>query len=74
MPNQWVVPNSERGGWDQKAEGAERATKHFETKAEAVQAARQTARDQGSELIVCNQDGRIARRDSHGKDPCPPRG
>jgi len=71
--NQWVVPNPD-GGWDQKAEGAERATRHFETQAEAVEAARQTAINQGSELIIQGRDGKIRKRSTHGHDPYPPKG
>ncbi len=31
-----VVPNAEKGGWDSKRENAERSSKHFETKKEAM--------------------------------------
>lgn len=67
-----VVPNS-RGGWDVKQGGAERASRHCETKADAVDVGRTISRNQDSELVIHGRDGRIQRSDSHGHDPCPPR-
>ena len=46
-----VVPNSDRGGWDAKNNNAERASKHFERKQDAMDWARQKARNDGAELI-----------------------
>lgn len=40
-----VVP-AHQGGWNIKRNGAQRATKHFDTKAEAVNIARKIARNQ----------------------------
>ncbi len=71
--NQWVSSNP-GGGWDQKAEGADRATRHFDTQAEAIAAARETAINQASELIIQGTDGRIRERNSYGNDPHPPKG
>ncbi len=68
-----VVPNP-GGGWDVKRDGAERASGHFDTKREAVDQGRQVSRNQGTELRIHNQDGRIAQSDSHGRDPSPPKG
>ena len=68
-----VVPNSERGGWDVKRNGAQRASGHYDTKEQAVSAGREMSRNQNSELVVHLKDGRIQNPDSHGKDPCPPR-
>lgn len=68
-----VVPNSERGGWDVKRGGAERASAHSETKAGAEQIGRQISQNQRTELIIHGTDGRIQRSDSHGNDPCPPK-
>lgn len=75
MPNKThhVVPNS-NGGWDVKKGGAERASKHTDTKAEAVDIAREISRNQGTELTIHGKDGRIQRKDSHGNDPFPPKG
>ncbi|WP_417872670.1 DUF2188 domain-containing protein [Xanthomarina gelatinilytica] len=67
-----VVPNPD-GGWDSKREKAQRASKHFETKKEAMDWSRQKSRSEGSELIPHRKDGRIQNPDSHGNDPNPPK-
>lgn len=67
-----VVPNPD-GGWDVKRSGSSRASAHADTKSEAVDRGREISRNQGTELIIHRQDGRIQRSDSHGNDPCPPR-
>ena len=67
-----VLPNSD-GGWDVKRGGADRASKHFEHKAEAVNWGRDVSRNQRTEFRIHNQDGRIAQSDSHGDDPNPPK-
>lgn len=68
-----VVPNSDRGGWDVKRDGAGRASAHADTKAKAEEIARDISRNQGTELIIHGKDGRIQRSDSHGNDPFPPK-
>ena len=68
-----VVPNSERGGWDVRRNGAQRASAHEETKANAMTVGRRISRNQGTELIPHGRDGKIQNPDSHGNDPCPPR-
>lgn len=68
-----VVP-SPNGGWDVKRGGAERASGHFDKKQDAIDAAREISRNQGTELKIHNQDGRISSSDSHGNDPNPPKG
>ena len=67
-----VVPNP-NGGWDVKRNGAQRASVHTDTKAEAVSRGREISRNQGTELITHRKDGQIQNPDSHGNDPCPPR-
>ncbi|WP_435416049.1 DUF2188 domain-containing protein [Polaribacter aestuariivivens] len=67
-----VVSNPD-GGWDSKREKAERASKHFETKKEAMDWSRQKSRSEGSELIPHKLNGRIQNPDSHGNDPNPPK-
>lgn len=69
-----VVPNSKRGGWDIKREGAERSSGHYQTKRDAIDSARQISKNQKSELKIHNRNGRISRSDSHGNDPFPPKG
>jgi len=68
-----VVPNSQRGGWDIKRENAERASKHFETKADAVSAAIAQAKRIGAEMIPHNKNGKISNPNSYGGDPFPQR-
>jgi len=67
-----VVPNPD-GGWDSKREHAERASKHFVTKEDAMQWSRGKSNSEGSELVPHRKDGTIQNPDSHGKDPNPPK-
>lgn len=67
-----VVPNP-AGGWDVERNGAERPSHHFNTKQAAIDKARDISRNQGTELVIHGQDGKIQQKDSHGNDPCPPR-
>ncbi len=68
-----VVPNP-NGGWDVKKAEAERASRHFDTKAEAEKAGRVISQNQNTEFVIHGKDGKIQRKDSHGNDPFPPRG
>lgn len=68
-----VVHNS-NGGWDVKRDGADRASVHTSTKQEAIDRGREISRNQKSEFIVHNKDGKISGSDSHGNDPYPPKG
>jgi len=68
-----VVPNP-NGGWDVKRNGAERASAHTDTKQDAINRGRVISRNQDTEFIVHNKDGKISGSDSHGNDPYPPRG
>lgn len=68
-----VVPNP-NGGWDVKPSGGERAIKHFPTKQPAIDYGRQVSHVQEAELFVHGKDGQFQSRDSHGKDPYPPKG
>jgi uncharacterized protein YdaT len=68
-----VVPNKEKGGWDIKQSGAERSSGHFDTKQDATDRTREISKNQKTELTIHNKDGKIAKKDSHGNDPFPPR-
>ena len=68
-----VVPNAD-GGWDVKKGGSNRASGHFGTKQEAIDAGREISRNQGTEFFIHGKDGKIQRKDSHGNDPFPPEG
>lgn len=67
-----IVPNK-NGGWDVKRNGADRASIHTDTKQEAIDKGRVISRNQATELVIHNKDGKISNSDSHGNDPCPPR-
>lgn len=68
-----VVP-SPKGGWNSKKGGAERASKHFEKKQDAVDYSRKLSKKQKTELVIHKKDGKIQRKDSHGNDSFPPKG
>lgn len=69
-----VVPNKEKGGWDIKRSGGARASQNIQIKTDAVAAARKVSQNQETELFVHGKHGKIQSRDSHGKDPYPPKG
>lgn len=71
-PNQHVVPHPD--GWAVKSEGAERASSIHRTQQDAIERGREVAQNQGVELFIHRQNGQIRERDSHGRDPYPPRG
>ena len=68
-----VVPNS-GNGWCVKTEHAKKASQCFTKKVDAVNYAREVSKNQGTELFIHNRDGKIAQKDSHGRDTFPPRG
>lgn len=70
--NQHVVPHED--GWAVKGEGNQRATSVHNTQQQAIDAAREIARNQQSELIIHRPNGHIRDKDSHGQDPFPPKG
>jgi hypothetical protein len=71
--NQHVTPHP-NGGWQVKGEGNSRATARTQTQTEAIKIARNISRNQESELVIHRPNGEIRDKDSHGHDPCPPRG
>lgn len=58
--------------WAVEIRGRRQGT--FPTQAEAIGCARRLARNAGAELLIHGRDGKIRRKDSHGRDPRPPRG
>lgn len=71
--NQHVTPHP-AGGWQVKGEGNSKATVRTSTQKEAIDRARAISRNQGSELVIHRLNGIIRDKDSHGRDPFPPRG
>ncbi len=68
-----VVPSPD-GGWDVKESKREQSIRHFDTKDDAVQFAREESRKDKTELVIHDSEGRIIQSDSHGNDPYPPKG
>src|SRR5256885_98826 len=54
--DRYVQPNKERGGWDVVKEGHKQASAHTETKADAIDRARQIVRDQAGDETVGERD------------------
>ncbi len=70
--NQHVIPHPD--GWAVKGEGNIQPTSIHSNQQDAIDTAREIARNQKAELIVHGLDGKIRHRDSYGNDPFPPRG
>lgn len=73
--NRHVVPNSD-GGWDVTAPGAQRASSHEDTQANAIDRAREIVHNLGGgEVVIHGRDGQIRDSDTvaPGNDPNPPR-
>ena len=71
--NQHVTPHP-GGGWQVKGAGNSRATVRTPTQKAAIDVARQISQHQWSELVIHRPNGQIRDKDSHGKDPFPPKG
>lgn len=71
--NQHVTPHP-NGGWQVKGEGNSRATIRTTKQSDAIDRARIISRNQGSELVIHGANGQIREKDSHGRDPFPPKG
>ena len=69
--NQYVVRAGDR--WGVRGEGNNRLTSTHNTQAAAIDAARQIAINQRSELLVQGRSGQFRSKDSFGRDNCPPR-
>ena len=66
-----VVPRD--GTWAVRREHAQRDSSHHDTKSDAMDSGRGTARRDGVELVIHRRDGTIEDKDSYGNDPFPPR-
>lgn len=69
--NQHVTKHPD-GGWQVKGAGNEKATKVTSTQKESIDAAKEIAKNQKSEVVIHGKDGRIRDKDSYGNDPNPP--
>lgn len=68
------VSHHPKGGWQVKADKAARAIARTTTQREAISIARPIAKKQGAELTIRRPNGQIREKDSHGRDPYPPKG
>lgn len=77
MPNRnnhWISQRPD-GQWADKREGADRASKLYDTQKDAFEAARDIARQEGGEVFIKDRDGHNRDRNTYGKDdPFPPQG
>ena len=62
-----VIPHP-KGGWAVVRGGSDRASKRFDSQADAIAWGRQASRNQRSEFFVHKKDGTIQRKDSY-RDP-----
>ncbi|MET0644718.1 MAG: DUF2188 domain-containing protein [Candidatus Binatia bacterium] len=63
---QHVIPSG--GKWSVRKAGASRASHTFATQGEAIQVAKEIAKNQGTELYIHGTNGRIRDRVSYGSD------
>lgn len=69
-----VTPGAD-GGWKVKEENASRASSNHDTKAEAIERAKELAKNQNlGQVIIHKQDGTFQTEYTYGKDPFPPKG
>ena len=66
-----VVPHKD--GWAVKRPGADRASSVHDTQRDAIDRARDIARDSKGEVVIHGRDGKIRDKDSYGPDPHPPK-
>jgi Uncharacterized protein conserved in bacteria (DUF2188) len=70
--SQHVVPSG--GKWTIRRAGAKKASGTFDTQREAIDVAKEKAKNQRTELYIHGQNGRIRERSSFARDPFPPKG
>lgn len=70
--NQHVVPKGKQ--WGVKGAGNSKCTSVHKTQGEAIDAAREIAKNQQSEMLIHGRNGRIREKNSYGNDPFPPEG
>ena len=70
-----IVPNP-KGGWNVQKPGADRASSHHDTQAEAEARAKEIlTRNGGGEAVIHDREGKIRDSDTvqPGNDPNPPK-
>ena len=69
--NQYVVRYGNE--WAVRGENNSKVTRIVSTQGEAINVAREIARNQHSEIRVQDRNGQFRVCNSYGADPCPPR-
>jgi uncharacterized protein DUF2188 len=72
-PQVAVEPRAD-GGWAVQTDGTTRADSLHARKVDAVARGRELAENKQTELIIKNENGKIASKASHGNDPRRSRG
>ena len=72
MPNQHVTPRDDK--WQVIGAGNSRPSHICDTQREAIEKAKEIAKNQNSELLIHGKNGQIRERNSYGNDPYPPKG
>ena len=67
--SQVAVEPRPNGRWAVQTDGRQRAYRVKDNKSEAIRNARSVAGNQGKEMVVKNERGRIHAKDSRGRDP-----
>jgi len=70
--NQHIVPHGD--DWAVRGAGNKRVTSVHPTQREAIEQGKEIAQNQGSELLIHGENGRIREKNSYGSDPFPPKG
>lgn len=68
-----VTHRKEEKKWAVKGEGDKKASGLYDTQGEAIEAGREIAQNNKSELVIHDRQNRIRDKDSYGNDPNPPR-
>jgi Uncharacterized protein conserved in bacteria (DUF2188) len=66
---QVAVEPRKSGGWAVQTDGTSRADSLHDFKVDAVARGRELAENKKTELVIKNENGRIAEKASHGNDP-----
>lgn len=66
-----VIPRN--NGWAVRTEGKNKVTSVHDSQSNAIDSAREIARNAKGVLVIHSRDGRIRERDSYGSDPLPPK-
>ena len=69
--DQHVVPRDDK--WGVRGEGNSRLTSIHDTQGEAIDRAKDIARNERAEVVIHRRDGTIRDSDSYGNDPNPPK-